>query len=115
MEDERNHLARLAVLLQRHGELAARLHEVTDDEDEPHVVEVADAVEVSEGLTETQTSRELIQMFNFDAAGVPGTGALPEVQDDGEARLSTVEVASNSPGVLSLGRMVFRRRRLQQP
>ena len=103
LEDERNHLARLAVMLQRHGELADRLQEVADDEDEPQVVEVADAVEDSEGLTETQTSRELIQMFNFDAAGVLGTGTLPEVQDDGEGRLSTVEEASDSPGVLSLG------------
>ena len=35
LEDERNHLARLSVLLQRHGELAARLQEVAEDEDEP--------------------------------------------------------------------------------
>ena len=60
-------------------------------------------VEDPEVLTGTQTSRQLIQMFNFDAAGVPGTGTLPEAQDDGEGRLSTVEEASLSPGVLSLG------------
>ena len=103
LDDERNHLARLSVMLQRHGELAARLQEVTEEEDEPQVVEVTDGVGDSGVLTGTQTSRELIQMFNFDEARVPGTGTLPEVQDDGEGHLSTVEEASLSPGILSGG------------
>ena len=103
LDDERNHLARLAVLLQRHGDLADRLQEVTDDEDEPQIMEEVGVVEDTARLTETQTSRQLIQMFDFDAAVVPGIGTLPGVRDDGEGRLSTVEEASNSPGVLSLG------------
>ena len=103
LDDERNHLARLAVLLQRHGDLADRLQEVTDDEDEPQIMEEAGVVEDPARLTETQTSRQLIQMFDFDAAVVPGIGTLPGVREDGEGRLSTVEEASNSPGVLSLG------------
>ena len=103
LEDERNHLARLAVLLQRHGELATRLQEVAEDEDEPQVVGATGEEGESGVLTGTQTSRELIQMFNFGAARDPGTGSQPGVQDDGEERLSTVEEASLSPGVLSSG------------
>ena len=103
LDDERNHLARLSVLLQRHGELATRLQEVADDDDEPHVVDETRPVEDSVVLTGTQTSRQLIEMFDFDAAGAPGTGALSAVQDDGEERLSTVEEASVSPGMLSGG------------
>ena len=96
-------LARLAVLLQRHGELATRLQEVADDDYEPQVVDETEVADESAVLTGTQTSRQLIQMFAFDAAGVPGTGTLPAVQDDGEERLSTVEEASLSPGMLSGG------------
>ena len=103
LDDERNHLARLSVLLQRHGELATRLQEVAEDDDEPQVVEETQPVEDPVVLTGTQTSRQLIEMFNFNGGGAPGTGALPVDQDDGEERLSTVEEASDSPGVLSRG------------
>ena len=51
LDDERNHLARLSVLLQRHGELATRLQEVADDDDEPHVVDETRPVEDSVVLT----------------------------------------------------------------
>ena len=68
LEDERNHLARLAVLLQRHGELAARLQEVTEaEEDQPVVMEPGEGDDTGL-LTGTQTSRELIQMFNLESA-----------------------------------------------
>ena len=115
LDDERNHLARLAVLLQRHGELATRLQEVADDDDEPQVVDETQAVEDSAVLTGTQTSRELIQMFDFDAAGVPGTGTLPAVQDDGEERLSTGRRGVRQSRDAVRWRMVIGRRRLRRP
>ena len=76
---------------------------MAEDEDEPQVVGATGEGGESGVLTETQTSRELIQMFNFSAAQVPGTGSQPDVRDNGEERLSTVEEASLSPGVLSCG------------
>ena len=103
LEDERNHLARLAVLLQRHGELAARLQEVADDEDEPQVVAVTEDGGEADPLTGTQTSRELIRMFGFGDEQDPGTGSRPDARNNGEDRLSTVEEASTSPGGLSGG------------
>ena len=103
LDDERNHLTRLSVMLQRHGELAARLQEVAEEEDEPQVVQETGAAREADVLTGTQTSRQLIQMFGFSEATAPGIGALPEVQNEGEEQLSTVEEASISPGMLSGG------------
>ena len=103
LDDERNHLARLAVMLQRHGELADRLQEVTEEEDEPQVVQETGGDGGADVLTGTQTSRQLIQMFGFNEETAPGIGAFPEVHNEGEERLSTVEEASVSPGMLSGG------------
>ena len=103
LEDERNHLARLAVLLQRHGELATRLQEVADDEDEPQVVAATEDGGDVNPLTGTQTSRELIRMFGFGAEQNTGTGSGRGTWNNGEDRLSTVEEASTSPGGLSGG------------
>ena len=103
LEDERNHLARLAVLLQRHGELADRLQEVSEAENEPPVVAEPSGNDDASPLTGTQTSRELIGMFNLGAAGDLGTRSPLRARNDGEERLSTVEEASLSPELLSLG------------
>ena len=103
LDDEQNHLARLAVMLQRHGELADRLREVTEEEDEPQIVEETDAAMEAGELTGTQTSRQLIQMFGRDDTAAPGIGARPEVQIEDAGELSTVEEASVSPGMLSGG------------
>ena len=103
LDDERNHLARLSVLLQRHGEVATRLQEVTEAEDELQVaLEPGEDNEAGQ-LTGTQTSRELIEMFNLGSGGDLGTRSPTGTQDDGEERLSTVEEASMSPGLLSPG------------
>ena len=62
LDDERNHLARLAVLLQHHSELAYRLLEVADS-DEVTPVDPGSGDEVPSGLlTATQTSRQLIDV-----------------------------------------------------
>ena len=103
LDDERNHLARLSVMLQLHGELATRLQEVADEEEEPPVEETVVTTEHEDPLTATQTSRQLIELFDLEGAGVSGTETRPDEQDDGEARLSTVEEASVSPGALSMG------------
>ena len=103
LEDERNHLARLAVLLQRHGELADRLQEVSEAENEPPVAVEPTLDQEAGPLTGTQTSRELIGLFNLGSAGGLGTRSPPSAQHDGEERLSTVEEATLSPGLLSLG------------
>ena len=54
-------------------------------------------------LTGTQTSRELIQMFNLGSGGDAGTRSPSGRMDDGEQRLSPVQEASLSPSVLSEG------------
>ena len=103
LEDERNHLARLSVLLQRHGELAARLQEVAEAEEDQPVEVVPGEGGDATPLTGTQTSRQLIQMFELESAASRGARSPPDVQNDGEDRLSTVEEASLSPGLLSGG------------
>ena len=103
LDDERNHLARLSMMLQRHGELATRLQEVAEAEDEPQVAVATEFEEEANPLTGTQTSRQLIQMFNLGAGRDPGTRSPPGVLDDGEERLSTVQEASLTPSGLSDG------------
>ena len=103
LEDERNHLARLAVLLQRHGELATRLQEVAEEDDEPQEVETVEEGGGVNPLTGTQTSRELIRMFGFGTEQGAETGTGRGTRNDGDDRLSTVEEVSTSPGGLSGG------------
>ena len=103
LEDERNHLARLSVILQRHGELALRLQEVAEVEEEPRAAVEPETEPGTTPLTGTQTSRQLIEMFDLNSGGEPGARSPSDRMDDGEERLSTVHEASLSPGGLSEG------------
>ena len=117
LEDERNHLARLSMMLQRHGELATRLQEVAEAEDEPQVAVEPEIEDEANPLTGTQTSRELIQMFNLGSGGDPGTRSPPGMLDDGEERLSTVLGSVSQPKRSVRGRVVLEpaRARPQRP
>ena len=83
LEDERQHYAKLAGLLQRHVEVTARLDEVTEDTNE----QAGHSATATKDLTATQTSRELIELFSH---AVPPTqeqatpSGLPRADSSGD-------------------------------
>ena len=94
LDDERHHLAKLATLLQRHSEVASRLQELHSEEDDAFdeggedfsrtEQGVEDAEAPSKVLTQTQTSRDLIQLFQDPLVQPGDLSAVIEVSEGGD-------------------------------
>ena len=90
LDDERNHLAKLATMLQRHAEVADRLQELHEEEDEQAEAEDVFDLEyitrhspqapatAADELTATQTARHLISMFQVSPGRVEPRDAMDE-------------------------------------
>ena len=88
LDNERQHVAKIAVMLRRHAELASRLAELDDEDVEDYLALQPDGVSDPQ-LTGTQTARELTGMFG-DAAAVlqGGAGGDQDLERAGDAQAS---------------------------
>ena len=88
LEDERQHAAKVTVMLRRHTELASRLAEL-DDEEVEDFLGLQPRPFADSQLTGTQTARELIGMFGNVAAELSsGEREVQELERAGNAQAS---------------------------
>ena len=85
LDDERQHVAKIAIMLRRHAELASRLAELDDEDVNDYVAQPPEDTS-NRQLTGTQTAKELIGMFS-DAAAVLGqeAGGVQDLEEEGDA------------------------------
>ena len=85
LDDERQHVAKIAIMLRRHAELASRLAEL-DDEDLTDYVAQPQEDTSNQQLTGTQTAKELIGMFSQAAADLgQDAGGDQDLEEEGDA------------------------------
>ena len=98
LDDERNHLAKLAAMLQKHADLADRLQELQGEEEgvESSLDEQGrGATQPPQDLTATQTSRELVSLFRMN----PQTGnGLPDISEESERGAGSTQEMGGSWG-----------------
>ena len=93
LDDERQHASKLAFMLQRHAEVATRLTELDGVEETPAMEPRQEAT--PEGrLTGTQTSRELINLFNANL-NLPH---LPSTSEEEGDSLGNVQASESDAG-----------------
>ena len=93
LDDERQHASKLAFMLQRHAEVATRLTEL-DDEEETAATEQQQEVTPDRRLTGTQTSRELINLFNANLK-LPQLPSTSEEEGDSLGNVQASESESS--------------------